>query len=104
MNKILIVGDEKAVSIQVKVKLEERGYSCMCEYDGEIAADLIENTRYDLILLDVMIPKINGYELLKYIKQIDEEIPIIFITAKTQVKDKIKALKERSRRLYNKAF
>ncbi len=61
-------------------------------YDGEVAADLIEQKEYDLILLDVMLPKVDGYELLDYIKQ-TAKVPIIFLTAKGQVKDKVKGLK-----------
>lgn len=97
MNKILIVEDEKAISDLIKIELEAQGYKCECVYDGENAADIIEKKRYDLILLDIMIPKIDGYELLKYIKQIDEKLPTIFITAKSRTKDKIKGLKERCR-------
>ncbi len=92
MNKILIVEDELAISDLIKIGLESSGYLCNCVYDGEKAADCIEKNQYDLILLDIMLPKIDGYELLEYIKQINDT-PIIFITAKTQTKDKIKGLK-----------
>lgn len=57
-----------------------------------MAADLVEKNQYDVVLLDVMLPKIDGYELLEYIKQM-QDIPVIFITAKAQIKDKIKGLK-----------
>lgn len=57
-----------------------------------MAADLVEKNQYDLVLLDVMLPKIDGYELLEYIKQM-QDTPVIFITAKAQIKDKIKGLK-----------
>lgn len=67
----------------------------MCETaeDGEVAANLLEKNVYDLVLLDIMIPKIDGYELLEYMKQINPT-PTIFITAKSQVYDKIKGLKQ----------
>ena len=61
-------------------------------YDGEVAADLIEEQQYDLILLDIMLPKVDGYELLDYIKQTNKT-PVIFLTAKGQIKDKVKGLK-----------
>lgn len=93
MNKILIVEDEIAISDLIKIGLESQGYKCETANDGEIAANLIEEKQYDLILLDVMLPKIDGYELLEYIKQI-QDTPVIFITAKGQIKDKIKGLKE----------
>lgn len=92
MNKILIVEDEMAISDLIKIGLETSGYRCEVACDGEIAANMLENNTYDLILLDIMLPKISGYELLEYIKQI-ADIPIIFITAKAQTKDIIKGLK-----------
>lgn len=91
MSKILIVEDEMSISDLIKIELESRGYKCEVANDGEIASNYIENNRYDLILLDIMIPKFDGYELLEYIKQI-AETPTIFITAKSQTDDKIKGL------------
>ncbi len=91
MNRILIVEDEKAISDLIKIGLETQGYKCEIARDGEIAADYIEQKSYDLVLLDIMLPKIDGFELLKYINQ-TKQIPVIFITAKSQVKDKVKCL------------
>lgn len=91
MNRILIVEDEIAIRDLLKISLNAQGYQCECASDGEIAADLLEEKKYDLVLLDVMLPKIDGYELLEYIKK-TSEIPVIFITAKSQIKDKIKGL------------
>lgn len=92
MNKILIIEDEQAISDLLKIELELQGYQCEVANNGELGANLIEKNRYDLILLDIMLPKIDGYELLEYIKQI-AELPTILITAKSQTKDKIKGLK-----------
>lgn len=103
MNKILIVEDEIAISDLIKISLESQGYKCETAYDGEIAANLIEEKQYDLVLLDVMLPKIDGYELLEYIKQM-QDIPVIFITAKGQIKDKIKGLKAGSDDYITKPF
>lgn len=91
MNRILIVEDEIAISDLIKIELEMKGFKCDTANDGEIASNLIEKNKYDLILLDIMIPKIDGYELLEYIKQV-YEIPAIFITAKNLTEDKIKGL------------
>ena len=91
MNKVLIVEDEIAISDLIKIALKEKGYRCEIANDGEIASDYIENNQYDLILLDIMLPKVDGYEVLEYIKQISET-PTIFITAKNQTADKIKGL------------
>ena len=91
MNKVLIVEDENAISDLIKFELELQGYKCEIANDGEIAANYIEKNNYDLILLDIMVPKISGYELLEYIKQISQT-PTIFITAKSQTRDKIHGL------------
>ncbi len=91
MSKILIVEDEKAISDLIKIELESQGYKCKIAQDGEIASDYIEKENYDLILLDIMLPKIDGYELLEYIKDISDT-PTIFITAKSGTDDKIKGL------------
>lgn len=91
MIKILIVEDEKPISDLIKMSLSDEGYSCTCAYDGQEAADIIENNVFDLILLDIMLPKIDGYELLEYIKSFN--IPVIFLTAKSDVRDRVKGLK-----------
>lgn len=91
MNRILIVEDEIAISDLIKIELEIKGYKCEVAEDGEIASNCIESQNYDLILLDIMIPKVDGYELLEYVKQ-TTETPTIFITAKNLTKDKIRGL------------
>ncbi|KAF5056862.1 Transcriptional regulatory protein WalR [anaerobic digester metagenome] len=91
MNRILIVEDELAISNLIKTNLSDAGYRCACAYDGLQAADMIEKESYDLILLDIMLPKIDGYELIEYIKTM--EMPVIFLTAKSSVEDIVKGLK-----------
>lgn len=91
MVNILIVEDEKPISDLIKLSLKGAGYFCSCAYDGETAADMIEENRYDLILLDIMIPYIDGFELLEYVKPFD--IPVIFITAMNSIDDRVKGLK-----------
>ena len=91
MQRILIVEDEEPISNLIKVNLTAEGYHCTCAFDGKAAADLIEKEGFDLILLDIMLPEINGYELLEYIKPL--EIPVIFLTAKSGVDDRIRGLK-----------
>jgi len=91
MLNILIVEDEQAIANLIYVNLNEEGYKCTCATDGKQAADLIERENYDLILLDIMLPEIDGYELLEYIKPLGT--PVIFITAKGAVNDRIKGLK-----------
>lgn len=91
MQKILIVEDEEAISNLIKINLTAEGYHCTCAYDGKTGADYIEKESFDLVLLDIMLPQIDGYELLEYIKPIGT--PVIFLTAKGAVNDRIKGLK-----------
>ena len=91
MRKILIVEDEAPISNLIKMNLTAEGYRCTCAFDGKAAADCIEKEDFDLILLDIMLPEINGYELLEYVKPL--EMPVIFLTAKSAVNDRIKGLK-----------
>lgn len=91
MISILIVEDEPAISSLIRMGLTQAGYSCTVAGDGERAADLIEEKGFDLILLDIMLPKVNGYELMEYIAPMN--IPVIFLTARDSTKDKVKGLK-----------
>ena len=91
MNRILIVEDEKSIAEMEKLCLTKNGYLCETAFDGAEAAAMIEKKRYDLILLDVMLPDIDGYELIDYVRLY--EIPVIFVTAKTSVGDKVKGLR-----------
>ena len=91
MQRILIVEDEEPISNLIKVNLTAEGYQCTCAFEGKTAADFIEKEDFDLVLLDIMLPEINGYELLEYIKPLG--IPVIFLTAKSAVDDRIKGLR-----------
>lgn len=91
MKRILIVEDDEAISNLLYMDLSDEGYLCACALDGKIAADKLESEYFDLILLDIMLPEIDGYELLEYIKPMN--IPVIFLTAKSAVRDRIQGLK-----------
>lgn len=91
MNRILIVEDEPAISNLIQMNLVAAGYCCACAFDGAEAADRLEQERFDLILLDIMLPEIDGYELMDYIRPL--KIPVIFLTAKANTEDKVKGLK-----------
>lgn len=91
MTKILIVEDEEAISNLIRMSLQKAGYSYEQAMDGESAADRIAEHTYDLVLLDIMLPGMNGYELLNYIKTTN--MPVIFITAMGTLDDKVKGLK-----------
>lgn len=89
--EILIVEDEKPISELLRLSLTKAGYHCTCALDGVEAANRIEKENYDLILLDVMLPGISGFELMDYIREMGT--PVIFITAKNAVSDRVKGLR-----------
>ena len=91
MNRILVVEDEKSINDLIEMNLTEAGYICECAYDGLQAADILERESFDLVLLDIMLPEVNGYELLDFIKPMG--IPVIFITAKGSMEDKVRGLR-----------
>ena len=91
MNKILIVEDEEAIANLIYMNIKNAGYFCEIAYDGQEGADKLSENHYDLCLLDIMLPKINGYELLSYAKSM--EIPVIFLTAKGETADKVEGLR-----------
>ena len=91
MNKILIVEDEEAISSLIEMSLVRAGYRCETADDGLVAADKIEENVYDLVLLDVMLPGLDGYELMDYLRPTGT--PVIFITAKGSLGDRVKGLR-----------
>lgn len=94
--KILIIEDERPINNLIRSTLTADGYSCDCAFDGREGADLIEQRQYDLILLDLMLPEISGYDLLEYIRSLGNiravQIPVIIISAMGQVQDRIRGL------------
>ena len=91
MIRILIVEDEKAISDLIRMRLHKSGYVCKCAYSGTEAADILERDTFDLILLDIMLPGTNGFELMEYIKPTGT--PVIFLTAKNSVTDRVRGLR-----------
>ncbi len=91
MIRILAVDDEKPIVELLKLTLSRSGYQCVAAYDGIQAADLIEKESFDLILLDIMLPGIDGFELMDYIRSTGT--PVIFLTAKNAVTDRVKGLR-----------
>ena len=91
MKKILIVDDEKDIVETLSFMLKAKGFECICAYDGEEGLNLAKKSSPDLVILDVMMPKINGYKICRLLK-FDEKyknIPIIMITARSQEEDKL---------------
>lgn len=86
--KILVVDDEKTISDIVKFNLEKEGYEVVCAYDGEEGLALVEKEKPELIILDIMMPKLDGFEVCKKIRE-TLQTPIIMMTARAEEVDKI---------------
>lgn len=91
MTDILVVEDDEAIANLICVSLSAEGYRCTCARDGMEGADYIERQSFDLVLLDIMLPEVDGYELLEYIKPTGT--PVIFLTAKGSIEDKVRGLR-----------
>ena len=89
--KILVVDDEKLIVKGIRFSLEQDGMEVSCAYDGEEAISMARETEYDVVLLDVMLPKYNGYEVCQAIREFSN-MPIIMVTAKSDDMDKILGL------------
>lgn len=90
--RILLVEDDEALRFIVKDNLEQNNYQVEVAGNGEIALDLYNKNNYDLIILDVMLPKVDGFQVARTIRKNNEQVPIIFLTARSMTEDKITAL------------
>ena len=90
--KILLVEDDEALRFIVKDNLMEYGYDVEVAADGEIALELFTKNDFDLIVLDVMLPKIDGFHVAETVRKTNEQVPIIFLTARSMTEDKITGL------------
>lgn len=91
MMRILIVDDEKPILNLIRISLSNAGYLCETAQSGNEALEKIDQGKYDLILLDVMLPEVDGFELMEYIRPLG--IPVIFLTAKNALKDRVRGLR-----------
>lgn len=90
--KILIVEDEHLIANAIKKGLEQEHYTVDLAFDGEKGLDLASSGDYDLVLLDLMLPKMNGIEACRKLREQQIQTPILMLTAKSQIEDKIKGL------------
>jgi DNA-binding response OmpR family regulator len=102
MIKILIVEDEAAIADLVRMNLQKAGYECTVAYSGREGADQLAEQTFDLCIFDIMLPEIDGYELLDYANRLDT--PVIFLTAKGEVSDKVKGLRQGAEDYITKPF
>ena len=91
MSRVLVVDDEKLIVKGIRFSLEQDNYQVDCAYDGEEALELAKINTYDIVLLDVMLPKLNGFEVCQQIREFSN-VPIIMLTAKGDDMDKILGL------------
>lgn len=89
MNKILVVEDEKRIADLLQKGLSEFGYQVVVAYDGDMGMRLIKTSGFDLIILDVILPHHNGFELAKAAKEINSDTPVIMLTALGATDDKL---------------
>ena len=87
--RILVVEDEKEIADGICLILEKAGYQADCAQDGLTGLDYIFSEIYDLVLLDIMLPKINGLDIIKNVRAQKIHTPIILLTAKSQIEDKV---------------
>ena len=90
--KILVVEDEKDLNNIITKHLKKNNFSVDSVFDGEEAIDFLEYGSYDLVILDVMMPKMNGYEVVKHLRENKNETAVLMLTAKDGVEDKVKGL------------
>ena len=90
--KILIVEDEVLLADSLKTLLEKKGFTVEVAYDGETGKDYAETGVYDLLILDVMMPKLNGYDLARQVRAARCATPILLLTAKGELEDRIEGL------------
>lgn len=86
--EILIVEDEKSINELIYKNLKLTGHHCTQAFDGLAAIELLENRSFDLIILDIMLPGMNGYQVFERVR----DVPVIFLTAKSELSDKLKGL------------
>ena len=89
--KVLVVDDEKLIVKGIRFSLEQDGMEVDCAYDGEEALEMAHNKQYDIILLDIMLPKLDGFQVCQQIREFSN-VPIVMLTAKGDDMDKILGL------------
>jgi len=91
-NRILYVEDDDTLGFITTENLERKGYDVVLSKDGESALQLFRSQQFDICLLDIMLPKLDGFTLARMIRKENEEVPILFISAKSLTEDKIEGL------------
>ena len=93
MKRILLVEDEENLHYAIKLNLEMEGFNVISAFNGKNAVSKYREGRFDLIILDVMLPEMNGFDICEVIRLDNSIVPVLFLTAKSASEDKIKGLK-----------
>jgi len=93
-NRILLVEDEETLAVGLEYNLVEEGYIVKWAKNGREAVDFFKQEKFDLIILDIMLPYINGFEVAEIVREKNPQIPILMLTAKTESGDKVKGLEK----------
>jgi DNA-binding response OmpR family regulator len=91
-SSILLVEDEESLAIGLKFNLSEEGYRVDWVTDGQQALQRLKQQKYDLVILDIMLPYVDGYQVTEHIRRNDVQLPILILTARTGAKDRVKGL------------
>jgi two-component system, OmpR family, alkaline phosphatase synthesis response regulator PhoP len=91
-SRILLVEDEETLAVGLEYNLTEEGYAVSRAMDGRKALKLFDSEKFDLIILDIMLPYVDGFEIAEKVREIDPQIPILMLTARTTKDDKVKGL------------
>ncbi len=102
--RILVVEDEKQIAKILKIELEYEGYEVVVAYDGKSGLQSALNEKLDLILLDVMLPEMNGIEVLRRIRKENSQIPVLLLTARNMTMDKVTGLDQGANDYITKPF
>ena len=90
--RILLAEDERSLSRAIIALLEKHNYSADAVYDGQEALDYLEAENYDAVILDIMMPKLDGLSVLRILRERGSQIPVLLLTAKSEVEDKVTGL------------
>jgi DNA-binding response OmpR family regulator len=93
-SRILLVEDEETLAIGLEYNLTEEGFSVKWAKNGREAIEFYNSEKFDLVMLDIMLPYINGFEIAERIRSTDPQLPILMLTAKTEKEDRIKGLEK----------
>lgn len=90
--RLLLAEDEKELNTALATVLRRNNYTVDCAYDGEEALDFIDSNEYDGVILDIMMPKIDGIKVLKTMRNEGNNVPVLFLTAKSEIDDRVEGL------------